>query len=206
MNFFNRSSLKRRSLTNARLPHLIEKARSPDSNFGGNTALAAAIVGGIVALITTFLAAKYSFDSKMVEVGVQILSADPNKTDLASAREWAILLVEKHAGIKFDDAARESLLHHPIGNIASDFSSDFSSKFKRPPLSSIPRNFTNYIDPRDYMPAGREYDCENWDFDGQYWSMKIFSDLGHLAKDDPMAAELTVRCPGKKANSTTKAP
>jgi hypothetical protein len=50
----------------------------------------------------------------MVQIGVSILSADPSKSDVAPAREWAMKLVEEHSGLPFSDKDRDSLLHHPL--------------------------------------------------------------------------------------------
>jgi hypothetical protein len=45
----------------------------------------------------------------MVQIGVSILSADPSKSDVAPAREWAMKLVEQHSGLPFSDKDRGRL-------------------------------------------------------------------------------------------------
>jgi hypothetical protein len=66
------------------------------------------------AFIASQQAAKSAFDASMVRVGVGILSADPSKSDVAPARQWAIDLVEKHSGQPFNEQDRANLLHHPL--------------------------------------------------------------------------------------------
>jgi hypothetical protein len=80
-------------------------------------ALAGAIYGSTEAFIASQQAAKSAFDASMVQIGVSILSADPGKSDVTPAREWAIKLVEKHSGEPFTPADREDLLHHPINTL-----------------------------------------------------------------------------------------
>jgi hypothetical protein len=76
--------------------------------------LAATIVAATIAFLGSQWAARTAFDAQMVQIGVNILSADPSKSDVAPARGWAIELVEKHSGQAFSAQDRESLLHHPL--------------------------------------------------------------------------------------------
>lgn len=71
----------------------------------------------VLALLTlggVWYSTKGAFDAKMVELGIGILSADPSKTEVSPARQWALELVEEHSGKKFSEVDRESLLNHPI--------------------------------------------------------------------------------------------
>jgi len=70
-------------------------------------------------------AARTAFDAQMVQIGVSILSADPSKSDIAPAREWAIALVEKHSGQEFSGEDRGNLWLHPIQTARSLGSMDF---------------------------------------------------------------------------------
>jgi hypothetical protein len=106
MRFWHRKHLRR---------HLVRRS---EIKLGSDRAaiytLAGSIIAATIALIGSNWATKSSFDEKMVDIGVNILAADPSKSDVAPARKWAIDLVEKHSGLPFDSADRESLLHHPI--------------------------------------------------------------------------------------------
>jgi hypothetical protein len=80
------------------------------------------IVGAGIALTSAYLTSKAEFDAKMVEIGVSILSAEPSKTDVSPARDWAIRLVEGHSGEKFGQKDREALLHQSIAVFPKLFS------------------------------------------------------------------------------------
>jgi len=62
-----------------------------------SAAILAATITGVISLKTS----GNEFDSKMVEIGVNILAADPSKSDVAPARAWLT-------------AEREALLHHRL--------------------------------------------------------------------------------------------
>ena len=57
----------------------------------------------------------------LVEIAIGILRADP-KEDVAPARAWAIEVIEKNSGVKFEAPDRNALLHKPIatGGIVFD--------------------------------------------------------------------------------------
>lgn len=76
-------------------------------------ALIGVIISSSVAVAVAVWTTQGAFDSKMVEIGVSILSADPGK-DVVPARQWAITLVELHSGHPFEPSDREKLLRHPI--------------------------------------------------------------------------------------------
>jgi hypothetical protein len=77
-----------------------------------------ALIGSVLAAglgsFSSYLAARANFDAQMVQVGIAILSADPGKSDVTPARQWAIDLVGNHSGQPFLGEDREKLLHHPI--------------------------------------------------------------------------------------------
>ena len=77
-------------------------------------ALAGALIGATATFMGVQWAARSAFDAAMVQIGVGILSADPSKSDVVPARQWAIDLVERHSGHEFNAEDRASLLHHPI--------------------------------------------------------------------------------------------
>jgi hypothetical protein len=76
--------------------------------------LAGVIAAATIAFIGSQWAARTAFDAQMVQIGVGILSADPAKSDVSPAREWAMTLVEQHSGQAFSEKDRENLLHHPL--------------------------------------------------------------------------------------------
>ena len=88
-------------------------------------ALAGVIAAATIAFIGSQWAARTAFDAQMVQIGVSILSADPSKSDIAPAREWAIALVEKHSGQEFSGEDRGNLWLHPIQTARSLGSMDF---------------------------------------------------------------------------------
>jgi hypothetical protein len=77
-------------------------------------ALAGSVLAATVSSVSSYLAARANFDAQMVQVGIGILSADPGKSDVTPARQWAIDLVGSHSGQPFLGEDREKLLHHPI--------------------------------------------------------------------------------------------
>jgi hypothetical protein len=77
-------------------------------------ALAGSVLAATVSSVSSYLAARANFDAQMVQVGIAILSADPGKSDVTPARQWAIDLVGSHSGQPFLGEDREKLLHHPI--------------------------------------------------------------------------------------------
>jgi len=93
----------------------------------------------MVAFIGSQWVAKSAFDAQMVQIGVSILPADPSKSDVAPAREWAIKLVETHSGQNFSDHDRESLLQHPI-QVAQTLPSIPGFAFSGIPCSALQRN------------------------------------------------------------------
>jgi hypothetical protein len=63
-------------------------------------------------------------NAALVNIGVAVLRADPEKEPQArAAREWALNLIDANAGgVKFSAAVRAELLDRPIGgSFADDF-------------------------------------------------------------------------------------
>lgn len=77
--------------------------------------LVGAIIAAVIAAFVSYLSSLHQFDSKMVEIGVSILSADPTGTDATATRSWATDLIEKHSGLAFSPEAKKELLHQPLG-------------------------------------------------------------------------------------------
>jgi hypothetical protein len=105
---------------------------------GAGLLFAGSIFSATAAYLATNWSAKSTFDAAMVQIGVNILSADPTKSDVAPARKWAIDLVEKHAGQEFTAEDRGNLLHHPIQT--QTFPSVAGSPFSGAPCSAFRRN------------------------------------------------------------------
>lgn len=91
-----------------------ELARPSSSDRTALFALAGAVIAATIAYVASNYATKSAFDAKMVEIGVSILAADPSKSDVTPARQWAIDLVEKHSGEPFNAVDKSNLLHHPL--------------------------------------------------------------------------------------------
>jgi hypothetical protein len=115
---------------------------TPSSDRTAIYTLAGVIAAATLAFIGSQWAARTAFDAAMVQIGVNILSADPTKSDVAPAREWAISLVEKHSGHEFSAEDRGNLLHHPIQTqtlppiAGSPFSGAPCNAFRRNPDGS----------------------------------------------------------------------
>jgi|ERR1044072_1599157 hypothetical protein len=84
------------------------------------TELATIIVAGI-ALLGTLATALYTYtarnrelDIELVKIGIGILRADPKETQTASAREWAVRLIERHSGQAFSEKAKAELLENQL--------------------------------------------------------------------------------------------
>jgi hypothetical protein len=108
----NQAALERPSVGSERMAGGTPTASSSDST--AIFTLAGVIFAATIAFIGSQWVARTAFDAQMVQIGVGILSADPGKSDVAPAREWAITLVERHSGQEFSPQDRANLLHHPI--------------------------------------------------------------------------------------------
>jgi hypothetical protein len=73
-----------------------------------------ALIGSVVSAFYTYANRNRELDIKLVEIGIGILRTDPNGADLASARAWAIQVIEDNSKVKFSAGDRESLLKNPL--------------------------------------------------------------------------------------------
>ncbi len=77
-------------------------------------------------------------NARLVEIGIAVLRADPKKdASAASAREWALDLIDTNAGgVKFSAAARRELLQQalPFKPAAPDWS--YGSSYYEPNAKS----------------------------------------------------------------------
>jgi hypothetical protein len=81
-------------------------------------------------------------NARLVEIGVSILRVDPAKNmQVAAARKWALDLIDANAGgIKFSIAARDELLHEPLGYYDSGGYGDYSTVPASPPKWQSPQS------------------------------------------------------------------
>jgi hypothetical protein len=83
-------------------------------------AASATVVAALIAGAVGFATGWFSLASKdeelrvhLVEIAIGILRADP-KEDVTPARAWAIDVIEKNSGVKFNPSDRAALLHKPV--------------------------------------------------------------------------------------------
>jgi hypothetical protein len=88
------------------------------------TAAMATVIVGVLTLISTAATSWFGFASKdeelkvhLVEIAIGILRADSSKEDVGPARSWAIDVIEKDSGVKFDPSDRAALLHKSIKSV-----------------------------------------------------------------------------------------
>jgi hypothetical protein len=67
----------------------------------------------------TGASARSASNSALVQVGIAVLRADPQKEpQVMAAREWALNLIDANAGgVKFSPEAREELLQQSLGYV-----------------------------------------------------------------------------------------
>jgi hypothetical protein len=88
------------------------------------TALMAALIGGLVVLISS----SREHDAKMVEIAVGVLRAQPTE-DISGARRWAIRVINK-SSVPLEKAEEEDLLKHALPYVPSaDFSDPRNSQY-----------------------------------------------------------------------------
>jgi hypothetical protein len=74
-----------------------------------------ALVGSLVSGFYTYANRSRELDIKLVEIGIGILRADPQKeTSIEPARKWALDLIEANAGVTFSADARAALLKQQL--------------------------------------------------------------------------------------------
>ncbi len=75
----------------------------------------AAVIGALVSAWFPYLSRDRELDIRLVEIGVGILRADPEKSGVSAARQWAIVAIEENSGIEFTPKDRAELLENPLG-------------------------------------------------------------------------------------------
>ncbi len=85
-------------------------------------------------------------NARLVEIGVAVLRADPQKEpSTTAARIWAMDLIDANAGgIKFSPEARDKLINQPLkshtvadwGTNYSDYGTDYSKGNSYPPVKA----------------------------------------------------------------------
>jgi hypothetical protein len=73
-----------------------------------------ALIGSVASGFYTYANRNRELDIRLVEIGINILRADPKQTDLKAARAWAVQVIEDYSKIKFSDADRAALLDKPL--------------------------------------------------------------------------------------------
>jgi hypothetical protein len=73
-----------------------------------------ALIGSVVSAFYTYANRNRELDIKLVEIGINILHADPKGADLTPARAWAIQVIEDNSKVKFTEPDRKSLLQKPL--------------------------------------------------------------------------------------------
>lgn len=75
-----------------------------------------ALLGTVVNGFYTYSNRNRELDIKLVEIGIGILRADPQKeTSIEPARAWALDLIDANAGrVRFSPEARAALLKQPL--------------------------------------------------------------------------------------------
>ena len=87
------------------------------------TIAAAALLIGASALLASFSVWRGERNARLVEIGVNVLRADPKKEPTAlAARQWALDLIDANAGgTKFSAEARRQLLQETLGYSGGGF-------------------------------------------------------------------------------------
>ena len=72
--------------------------------------LVAAVIGGLIALLGQHWTSSRERDTKMVEIALGMLRAEPKEDALKAVRPWVIRVIEHHSGTQFYPDEREALL------------------------------------------------------------------------------------------------
>jgi hypothetical protein len=118
------------------------------------------IVGTVLGAVITgwfnYVSHQGDIDAKMIELSVGILRAEPTP-ETAPLREWAIDVIDKRAGFKFNTAQRAALLKKELpfkGGWSPGFSEGFGpSSMPYPPQSNAVGGSSNAVGPSN---AARE--------------------------------------------------
>jgi hypothetical protein len=72
-------------------------------------AVIATIVVGCITVAAQYIASQRALDAQMVQIGISVLRAPPTD-DATLIRHWAVHIVEKYFGSKFNDAQRRAFM------------------------------------------------------------------------------------------------
>jgi hypothetical protein len=75
--------------------------------------LAGVLIGSAITASVQLLISSQQRDTKMVEIAIGVLAAKPNE-DVKGARAWAIRVVERHSGTRFEQSESNELTNHPL--------------------------------------------------------------------------------------------
>ena len=99
----------------------------------GLVPLLAAILGGLVVAVPTYLTSNRQMDVKMVEIAVGILSQKP-EANIEPARSWAVDVIQHYAQVELTPDVKKALIENralgystPGFNMGYDTSWDTSS-------------------------------------------------------------------------------
>jgi hypothetical protein len=87
-------------------------------------ALTAAVLGALITLLGTHLASSREYDAKMVEIAMGVLRASPSKDnkDLIGVRTWALKVIERHSGQRFEsDEQRNAVRNNVVPYVSSSY-------------------------------------------------------------------------------------
>jgi len=119
-------------------------------------------MGAILALVGVYITGWFTYTSKdeelkvhLVEIAIGILRADP-KEDVAPARSWAIDIIERDSGVKFEPEDRAALLHKPIKSF-NEFSGDFHSADFAAATKMLDKMLTKGIDNSSEKPSEKTF-------------------------------------------------
>lgn len=73
-----------------------------------------AFVGVAIGHWLSYRAKRHETNLQMLEIALGILREDPDKSQLAAARSWAIDVVNKSSPVQMDDEVRRELTESPI--------------------------------------------------------------------------------------------
>lgn len=100
-----------------------------------------ACIAAMASAYLTYAGHNRELDIRLVEIGVSILRADPDKTGVSAARGWAIQVIEENSRVRFSAQDRAELLKRPLsGNFtyADEYDSTYTppqNRTKAPDLS-----------------------------------------------------------------------
>jgi hypothetical protein len=108
----------------------------------------AALLIGASAMFATYLVWRGERNARLVEIGINVLRADPKKEpSAAAARTWALDLIDANAGgVKFSAEARRQLMEEALtsydGSLGGSWGLDYG-KAPGPSPSRTPGKISN---------------------------------------------------------------